>query len=223
MKKLNRKLLRRKFYPGWLYFWRKKLTPISKKYGMNRGTPVDRHYINNFLEEYKNDIGGTCLEVRDNRYGQQYANRIKKLDILDIDHGNKEANLYGDLRSLDKVPNNVYNCLILTQVLQYIDDLPSTIKECHRILKPGGVLLLTVPAISRLDPKAPEYWRFTPDGLASLLNTIFGQEKTKISAYGNVLTGLGFWVGQVAEEFSTKKLDYSDPMFPVLIAARAIK
>jgi len=223
MKKFNRKLLRRLIYPGWFYFWRKKLAPISKKYGMNRGTPVDRYYINKFLEEYKNDIHGRCLEVRDSRYGQQYASRIEKLDILDIDTSNQEANLYGDLRKLDKIPDNVYDCIILTQVLQYIDDISSALKECYRVLKPGGVLLLTVPAMSRLDPKAPEYWRFTADGLASLLDPIFAKEKTHIKVYGNVLTGLGFWVGQATEEFSAKELDYQDPMFPALITARVIK
>ena len=190
---------------------------------MNRGAPVDRHYIGLFLEKYKNDIRGACLEIRDNRYGRQYADRIDKLDILDIDADNQEANLYGDLRKLDKIPDNVYDCLILTQVLQYIDDLPSALKECRRILRPDGVLLLTVPAMSRLDPKTPEYWRFTPNGLTRLLDPVFGREKTAVKVYGNVLTGLGFWVGQAAEEFSNKKLDYQDQMFPIVVAARAVK
>lgn len=190
---------------------------------MNRGTPVDRYYIGKFLSEHQNDIKGLCLEIRDNRYGQEYASRIKKLDVLDIDRNNQLANLHGDLRNLNNIPDNTYDCLILTQVLQYIDHLSSAISECRRLLKPGGVLLITVPAFSRLDPKAPEYWRFTSLGLAHLLNLIFGQDKIETKSYGNVLSGLGFWVGQSAEEFSSKELDYFDPMFPVIIVARATK
>ncbi len=223
MRKFNRKFIRRTIYPGWLYFLGKKLTPLSKKYGMNRGTPVDRYYIGKFLSEHKNDIRGVCLEIRDNRYGQEYENRIKKLDVLDIDTDNNNANLHDDLRSLNKIPENTYDCIILTQVLQYIDDTASAIKECRRILKPGGAMLITVPIMSRLDPKMPEYWRFTPEGLAYIINPIFGKEKVNVRVYGSVLTGLGFWVGQSAEEFSIKELDYFDPMFPILVAARAIK
>ena len=223
MKKLNRKLMRRLIYPGWFYFLRRKLTPISKKYGMNRGSPVDRYYMRDFLSKNRDDIRGTCLEIKDNHYSQEYGSGIEKSDILDIDYANKEANLHGDLRSLDKIPDNTYDCIILTQVLQYIDNTSSAISECHRILKPGGTLLITVPAMSRLDPKAPECWRFTSNGLSFILDPIFKKEKVDIKVYGNVLTGLGFWVGQSTEEFSIKELDYFDPMFPILITARVTK
>lgn len=223
MKKFNRKLLRRLLYPSWLYFLLKKLSPLSPKYGMNRGVPIDRYYIGKFLLEHKKDIKGVCLEIRDNRYGQEYASQIEKLDILDLDPSNQLANLHGDLRALNNILDNTYDCIILTQVLQYIDNLTLTVKECRRILKPDGILLITVPTFSRLDPKATEYWRFTAKGLEYLLKPIFGPEKIETKSYGNVLSGLGFWVGQSTEELSSKKLDYKDEMFPITIAARTVK
>src|SRR5437762_1231999 len=95
---IDRKLLRRIFKPRWAYLLLENLSPISPRYGMNRGTPVDRYYISAFLSDYKESIHGTCLEIRDNRYSQQYADRIIKADILDIDMANKEANIHGDLQ-----------------------------------------------------------------------------------------------------------------------------
>ncbi len=188
---------------------------------MNRGTPVDRYYIYKFINQNKNYIKGFCLEIRDNRYGNQHHN-INKLDILDINPENKEATIHGDLRSLSEIADNKYDCIILTQVLQYIDDVPSAVKECYRILKPAGTLLITVPTMSRIDPKENEYWRFTSDGLAKILKPIFG-EKFTVQNFGNVLTGIGFWIGQAAEEFSKRELDHEDKDFPILIAAKAIK
>src|SRR3989338_441204 len=222
MKQFNRKTIRRILKPAWFYFIRKSLKPISHRYGMNRGIPIDRYYINKFLLENKKYIKGACLEIRDGRYGQAYQDQIEKSDILDIDPQNKNATIHGDLREL-KVADNTYDCILLTQVLQYIDDIESCIKECHRILKTNGTLFITVPIMSRLDPKSLEYYRFTPNGLELILQSIFKKEKIRVRVFGNILVGRGFWVGQAAEEFSVKELDHFDPMFPILAAALTVK
>ena len=193
---------------------------------MERGQPIDRYYIDKFLEENRADIKGICLEIRDNRYTGRYGANIEKADVLDIDKSNPDAAIYGDLRSLGAVKNNSYDCIILTQTLQYIDDLKAAVSECYRILKPGGVILATAPTMSRIDPHAEqvkEFWRFTEGGLRYIFEQSFSPDKVRTGSYGNIATGLGFWIGQAAEELTKKELNRNDSDFPVLTSIKATK
>ena len=151
---LFRRTIRRLLYPRWLHFLCKRVAPLSRNYGMDRRIPVDRYFIEAFLDRHAGDIKGACLEIRDGRYMTRYAGALARTDILDIDPANPAATLHGDIRRLTGVADNAYDRLILTQLFQHVDDLQSAIQECHRILKPGGVLLATVPAVGRLDPSA---------------------------------------------------------------------
>ena len=79
---------------------KRSLKPISTKFGFDRGEPIDRYYIESFLEENKDYIKGVCLEITDNAYTKKFGgDRVVKSDVLDIDRTNKQANIYGDLRN----------------------------------------------------------------------------------------------------------------------------
>lgn len=215
--------MRRILKPAWLYFLSRSLKPLSRNYGSNRGEPVDRYYIEKFLSENADLIKGDCLEIENSAYCSRFG-KSSKCDILDISKDNPKATLTADLRNMPQIPNNSYDCLILTQVFQFIDDYESAIKECHRILRPGGTLLATLPFISRVDARAGtvgDFWRFT---LASA-RYIFGKyfARLEIKSWGNVLSGLGFWIGAAQEELSKKELAHNDPDFPVLVTVRAQK
>lgn len=57
--------------------------------------------------------------------------------------------------------------VLCTQVLTYATDPEALVDEIFRVLRPGGVLLLTVPAFF---PKHhDERWRFLPEGIQLLL------------------------------------------------------
>jgi len=134
--------LKRLLQPCFSYFLFMKTSPFSVVYGLDRGEAIDRYYIENFLGRHEKDIKGKCLEVLGNDYTMRYgAGKVIKSDILDIDRNNKNATVYGDLRHLDDTADNQYDCVILTQVLQFIDEYEAAIKECFRILKPGGGII----------------------------------------------------------------------------------
>lgn len=127
---------------------------------------------------------------------------------------------------MDNISDNSYDCIILTQVLQYIDDYELAIKECYRILKPRGILLATLPSIGRIDCVAGvngDFWRFTTASADYIFSKVFSKNKLNIKARGNVLAGLSFWIGLAQEELTKKDLDYFDPNFPCLITVKAIK
>lgn len=54
--------------------------PMCRDFGITRGTPIDRKYIEQFLEKYREDIKGEVLEIADNTYTLKYGeDRIKNL------------------------------------------------------------------------------------------------------------------------------------------------
>lgn len=219
--------LNRLFRPRFLYLLLNSKKPLSNIYGLDRGMPIDRYYIENFLFNNKDVIKGNCLEVLDNHYTIKFGGaQVQKSDILDINEKNENATIIGDIRNLSDMPNNQYDCIILTQVLQFIDDLPAAIKECWRILKQGGVLLATLPSISRIDCVAGidgDFWRFTEASTHYLFNKQFKADDLDIKSYGNVLADIDFLVGLSREEIDEKVLLFKDENFPCLISVKAIK
>ncbi|MBI1863724.1 class I SAM-dependent methyltransferase [Candidatus Woesebacteria bacterium] len=204
----------------------KSLKPLSRKFGFDRGTPIDRFWIESFLKENRRQIKGKCLEITDNFYIKKFGlSKVKTRDVLDIDIKNKKANIHGDLRNLkNKIKDNSYDCVILTHVLGAIDEYEKALLEIKRILKPGGVLLLTSSCFSPIYIQGPKnYWRFTPDGAKHVFGNIFGERKVKVKSYGNVLTGQCFWVGMSQEELSKYELEYNDPEFPCIVGVLARK
>lgn len=223
---LSKKKLRRMLKPRWFYLVSKKLHPISLNYGKDRGRPIDRYYIGKFFSENAGLIKGVCLEIEDDHYTRLFGQNVIRSDILDINRNNETAKIYADLRNMPQISDNGYDTIILTQVLLYIDDYEAAISECRRILKPGGTLFAIVPAMCRIDVRAGvenDYWRFTKASAQYVFGKYFSKDRLVVKTWGNVLAGLGFWIGLSQEEFSRKELDYNDASFPVLITVKAVK
>ena len=114
---------------------------------------------------------------------------------------------------------------MLTQTVQLIYNVRAALEYAHRILRPGGALLATVPSVSRIvrDREGPDYWRFTAASCTRLFAEIFGAEHITVHSYGNVLTAVAFLTGMAADELSNFELETHDPYFPILIGVRAVK
>lgn len=205
------------------WFDNRSLKPLSEKAGFDRGTPIDRYYIDKFLSINREYVKGVCLEVGDNRYTRKFGGgKVLKSDIVDVNKNNKKATISADLRNLEGIGNNSYNCIILTQVLGLIDDYDAAIKEIFRILKPGGVVLLTSTCLNQTRNPDSSYWRFTPKGLQFVFERYF-KDKLKIESYGNVLVSRSMLVGLSQEELTLKELDYFDPHYPCVLSLRGQK
>jgi SAM-dependent methyltransferase len=165
------------------------------------------------------------LEVLNAEYTERFGIDVERSDVLDIDGSNASARIVADLASADDVPSEAFDCFVLTQTLQYVYDLQSAVGHVHRILRPGGTVLCTVPTVSRISSGTleTEYWRLTALGCERLFTDAFVGGTVKAQAYGNVLTAVAFLVGMAAEEFSTHELDLVDPFFPLLVTVRATK
>jgi len=64
--------------------------PISAKFGFDRGTPIDRFYIEKFLQNNAGHIRGKVLEISENTYSGKYGKEITSFEILHYDNANKK-------------------------------------------------------------------------------------------------------------------------------------
>jgi SAM-dependent methyltransferase len=217
--------LRRVWRPAWLGTLRR-TTPLSDGWGYDRGAPVDRYYIEQFLDDCRADIQGHVLEVHDANYTRRFGSAVATNDVLDIDGANPNATIIADLAAADEVVADRFDCFILTQTLHLIYDVRAAIEHAHRILRPGGVLLVTVPAVSKVVEEygaQSDFWRFTAACCSALFGDVFGEEQIEVRSYGNVLTAIAFLAGMAQEELKRTELDDHDQRFPVIVAVRAMK
>jgi glycosyltransferase involved in cell wall biosynthesis len=204
-----------------------RVTPISTDFGFDRGTPIDRYYIERFLERHAADIAGRVLEGADDSYCRRFgASRITRQDILSLSPDNRAATIVGDLCAPRTLPEGQFDCLLLTQMLHLIFDAHTAAVQMCRALKPGGIVLLTVPGVSQIDRGATRdlwCWSFTRHSAFRLFADVFGAENVTVEAHGNVYAATAFLHGLALEEVDTNKLDVEDASYPVIVTVRARK
>ena len=210
--------------PAWLGASRR-TEPLSDVWGRDRGTPLDRYYIDGFLAAERDAIRGRVLEVQDASYTRRFGVGVERSDVLDVDGANPLATVVADLSAADAIPDDAFDCFILTQTLQYIYDVPAAVRHAHRVLRPGGNVLCTVPSVSRVGEKDVDstYWRFTAASCRRLFGEAFVGGEVDVRARGNVLSAVAFLRGLAHEELSATRLDADDPFFPLVITVRATK
>jgi SAM-dependent methyltransferase len=206
----------------------KRTTPISRVWGLDRGTPVDRFYIERFLSSYSSRICGYALEIGENRYTMQFGGqKVQKSDILHVAEGFPGATIIADLTQAEHIPSDSFDCIICTQTLHLIFDIDLAIGTLHRILKPGGVLLATVPGISQISrydmDRWGDYWRFTSASAQRIFEKQFSSQNLALHVFGNVLAATAFLQGIAVQDLREEDLEVVDPDYQVLIGLCAIK
>ncbi|RNI24544.1 glycosyltransferase [Rufibacter latericius] len=205
----------------------RRTAPLSREFGYDRGGPVDRYYIENFLKKEAPSISGRVLEIGDNEYTLHFGGKnVTKSDILHVNDKNPMATIIGDISDAPQIPDNSFDCIVLTQTLHLIYDFKAALATCHRILKPGGTLLLTVPYITSIDKDewgAIWYWAFTDRVLRRIMADSFPGGKVEVGSYGNVLSASAFLYGMGRPELSKAELDKYDPQYQVINTVKAVK
>jgi SAM-dependent methyltransferase len=220
------------------YLTRKKVTvqfndltavkPVSSLMGCERGTPIDRYYIERFLENRAHLIQGRVLEIADSSYSRRFGgDRVEKYEVLHATSGNRNTTITGDLTDPATLPANAVDCFICTQTFNFIFDVQKAVAGAYHILKPGGVLLATVSGISQISrydmDRWGDYWRFTTASLEKLFKPFF-KDELEIKPFGNVLAATAFLQGIAVEDLPDRSLlDQNDADYQLLITIVARK
>ena len=211
---------------GWVRFGSLRRTePVSRSYGWDRGRPIDRHYIETFLAAQGSLITGAVLEIGERVYTEKFGHDVSRSDMLHVDQVDG-ATYVADLTDAPEVPSDSYDCVILTQTLHLIFDMDAAVRTIERILKPGGVLLCTVPGISQVadgDWNKTWYWSLTPRAAERLLSAHFPAGNIDVHAFGNVLSATAFLQGLADRDLRPKELAVVDPEYPVIVTVVARK
>jgi len=205
----------------------RRTAPVSRRYGFDRGTPIDRVYLDRFFRTHAADIRGRVLEVDEPQFTERNGDPgvVDVVDVVDVDGRNDRATILADLAEPGVLPVGAFDCILLPQTMQYVADPAVAVTNLWDALAPGGVLLLTVPSVAKIDHHARDVdaWRWVPHGLATQLANGCPGGEIEVTGFGNALSGTAFLVGACTEDVGEARVDPADPDFPVLVAARVRK
>jgi len=108
------------------------------------------------------------------------------LDHADSPHDPVSVNLTGSAYAIP-VPDSSFDTSLCTAVLEHIEEPEQAIRECHRVLRPQGIAIYTVPFIWHLHEEPRDFYRFSKYGLRYLFEKV-GFEVVELKALS------GFWV-----------------------------
>lgn len=211
--------------PPQVVFEGRRLEPVSRLFGFDRGMPLDRYYIEKFLEEHASCITGRVLEVAGDSYTRKFGNDFVS-HILHVDPSSDTATVTGDLSRPDSLPEALADCFICTQTFNFIYDLAGAVQGACRLLTPGGVLLATVSGISQISrydmDRWGDFWRFTTRSAERLFAESFGE--VVVQGYGNVFVAKAFLDGLSVEDVADAGLlDFYDEDYTMTIGIFARK
>ncbi len=221
IKKFN--VLKKKHKANWL----DNHEPYSRIFGLDRGTAIDRFFIEDFLNKNSNLIIGNILEFGDDRYISKYATKINNSIVF----GGKGQNIITksfniDLTNLSELNSylNYFDCIIATNVLNFIFDFDTAIKNLSKIIKADtGTCLITVSgltSISKFDyERWGDYWRFNDLSMALIFKKYFSN--VDIDFYGNSKLAAAFILGLSKEEIPYNLFQKKDHEYQITIVIKA--
>ena len=135
----------------------------------------------------------------------------------------EKDSIIANLETGEGIIDGMADCFILTQTLPFIFDIKKAAENVVRLLKKGGIALVTVPGIvqiSRYDMERwGHFWSFTTASLKRLFEECKDVEFVEVKTYGNVKSATFGLYGLAAEEFSQEELEYQDDDYQQLITA----
>jgi SAM-dependent methyltransferase len=119
--------------------------------------------------------------------------QVERYLTYDIESRAGEIDFIGDAEDMRAVADESIDCMLCSEVLEHVPHPHVAIREFARILRPGGVLLLTVPFLARLHEEPHDYFRYTRHGLRRLLDD-GGFDIDEIAETGSLFSFLGHQV-----------------------------
>ena len=123
--------------------------------------------------------------------------RVTAYDSLDYFPRSKSITYVADIQAMSTIEDNTYDTAICLEVLEHVPDPFRAGREIHRIVRPGGILILSVPHLNRLHEEPHDYYRFTHYGLRTLLEKS-GFTVTALKKRGGLFSFLGHQIATLA-------------------------
>jgi hypothetical protein len=145
----------------------RRLKPFSDYYGFDRGTPIDRYYLDRFLASHGQAIHGDVLEIQAPGYVDKYGRNVRLKHSIDVNAAMNPTYVC-DLAAADVVPSDRYDCFLLPNTLHALRDIRNCMRHMLRVVKPGGVVLAATAAMGPLETGGMDFWRMSAQGWQQL-------------------------------------------------------
>ena len=135
-----------------------------------------RNNLDKLIRENQKYICGLTLNVGGGKTTyRELADQMITMDKYDANpSGSKlDVDVKADAEKQYPFPDNKFDSLVCTQVLEHVPDPLHIINENYRVLKQDGYLILSVPFLERYHADPHDYWRFTHQGLKKILEPNF--------------------------------------------------
>lgn len=158
-----------------------------------------------FIKKY---LSGVVLEIGagGNHLREKYKNLSNEWISTDYDLRSKTIDLRADCQCLP-IKENCIDTIISIDVLEHIPDHEKAIKEMQRVLKPGGIVILSTPFFFWLHEEPFDYHRFSKYGLKNDFESK-GFKVIEIEAIAGVVSLLGILISILI----TKTFRFSKPL-----------
>ncbi|MBD5503044.1 MAG: methyltransferase domain-containing protein [Lachnospiraceae bacterium] len=200
--------------------------PVSKRFGAERGKPIDRIYIERFLEENRDKINGTVMEMADSEYTEMFGKHVEQSLILHLNGWGKSV-IKGNLETGEGIQESSIDCFICTQTIQFIYDIHSAVRNIYKMLKPGGIALVTAHCLGQISLydyyNWGEYWRFTDMSMQRLFAEAFDESEVTVQSWGTMKTAIAYQYGLCAEDLQKEDFEVQDKQYPVIVTVAARK
>jgi glycosyltransferase involved in cell wall biosynthesis len=201
----------------------RRLLPIGKLFNLDRGTPIHNFYCEQFLSSVASDVRGRILHVGEpHEHGRAGTSVSSFLKRITADH--LETLSLDDVRDRELAAAQ-FDCVIVSDCLEYAPDLDVPLALLKRLLKPGGVLLAILPGLQSGHRQAGIsnlHWHFTTHSARNLFERFFAPDGIYTRGFGNVLTTIAALHGLTAQELTPAELENHDPAYEVSIFVRVI-
>jgi SAM-dependent methyltransferase len=111
------------------------------------------------------DIG--CGRKPYQRLFSPYVSKHIGVDQTESPHGLDAVDIAGTAYDTG-LPDNFADAVLSTEVLEHLEEPDAAVQEMHRILKPNGILILTVPLLWHVHEAPRDFYRYTQYGLRHL-------------------------------------------------------
>lgn len=198
--------------------------PISLQFGTERGTPVDRYYIEQFLKKYSSLIRGDVLEIEDNTYTKQFGkDKVDHAIVMDVSSNDSSISFCANLETGEGIRDEIADCFILTQTLMYLFDVKKAAHNIGRLLKKGGFALITCSGISQNSRRCMDNYGCYFNFNANVFNQMFREEPSlsvvETGSYGNVKTVSAHINGLCHEDLKKEDYQCNDKYYPLIVYA----
>jgi SAM-dependent methyltransferase len=191
--------------------------PFSTQFGFDRGTPVDRYYIERFFRKHAEYIQGDVLEIQSSGYTRRYGRDVRLAHSVDIDPRHQPTIVCDLADSASALPSARYDCFLLPSTPQHLRQPEAALRHALRVVKPGGTILATCAGLLPLIPDGPDYWHLSAAGWEEVTARVWSDCEVRVQSFGNCLSAVAAMLGLALEELTPAELDVNDPRYPVVV------